>query len=145
MMKRILAFDVGDKRIGVAVSDALGITAQPVETYHRKGGAEKDAEYLLALAKKYAPCTLLFGLPRNMDGTYGEQAEKVKRFAQRLIDRWEGDYAFYVVPLDCPRGIQAGSNAACASLPSPRLLVADAGICATSLLGFTIGHVICGF
>ena len=59
-MKRILAFDVGDKRIGVAVSDALGITAQPVETYHRKGGAEKDAEYLLALAKKYAPCTLLF-------------------------------------------------------------------------------------
>ncbi|MBQ3652412.1 MAG: Holliday junction resolvase RuvX, partial [Clostridia bacterium] len=55
MMQRILAFDVGDKRIGVAVSDALGITAQPVETYHRKGGAEKDAEYLLALAKKYAP------------------------------------------------------------------------------------------
>ena len=52
MMQRILAFDVGDKRIGVAVSDALGITAQPVETYHRKGGAEKDAEYLLALAKQ---------------------------------------------------------------------------------------------
>ena len=77
MMQRILAFDVGDRRIGVAVSDALGITAQPLETYHRKGGAEKDAAYLLALAKKYAPCTLLFGLPRNMDGTYGEQAEKV--------------------------------------------------------------------
>jgi len=56
MMQRILAFDVGDRRIGVAVSDALGITAQPVETYHRKGGAEKDAEYLLNLAKKYAPC-----------------------------------------------------------------------------------------
>ena len=69
MMQRILAFDVGDRRIGVAVSDALGITAQPVETYHRKGGAEKDAEYLLNLARKYAPCTLLFGLPRNMDGT----------------------------------------------------------------------------
>ena len=53
------------------------------------------AEYLLQLAKKYAPCTLLFGLPRNMDGTYGEQAEKVKKFAQRLIDQWDGDYAFY--------------------------------------------------
>lgn len=50
-MQRILAFDVGDKRIGVAVSDALGITAQPVETYHRSGGAQKDAEYLLTLAK----------------------------------------------------------------------------------------------
>ena len=95
MMQRVLAFDVGDKRIGVAVSDALGITAQPVETYHRKGGAEKDAEYLLQLARKYAPCILLFGLPRNMDGTYGEQAEKVKKFAQRIIDRWDGDYAFY--------------------------------------------------
>ena len=91
MMQRILAFDVGDRRIGVAVSDALGITAQPVETYHRKGGAEKDAEYLLDLAKRYAPCTLLFGLPRNMDGTYGEQAEKVKKFAQRLIDQWDGE------------------------------------------------------
>ena len=44
-MQRILAFDVGDKRIGVAVSDALGITAQPVETYHRSGGAPKDAEH----------------------------------------------------------------------------------------------------
>ena len=95
MMQRILAFDVGDKRIGVAVSDALGITAQPVETYHRKGGAEKDAEYLLQLAKRYAPCTLLFGLPRKMDGTYGEQAEKVKKFAQRLIDQWDGPYDFY--------------------------------------------------
>ena len=95
MMQRILAFDVGDRRIGVAVSDALGITAQPVETYHRKGGAEKDAAYLLALAKRYAPCTLLFVLPRNMDGTYGEQAEKVKHFAQRLIDQWDGDYDFY--------------------------------------------------
>ncbi|MBQ7278680.1 MAG: Holliday junction resolvase RuvX [Clostridia bacterium] len=94
-MQRILAFDVGDKRIGVAVSDALGITAQPVETYHRKGGAEKDAAYLLQLAEKYAPCMLLFGLPRNMDGTYGEQAQKVKQFAQRIIDRWPGEYAFY--------------------------------------------------
>ena len=94
-MKRILAFDVGDKRIGVAVSAALGITAQPVETYHRKGGAEKDAEYLLSLARKYSPCMLLFGLPRNMDGTYGEQAEKVKRFAQRVLDNWDGEHAFY--------------------------------------------------
>ena len=95
MMKRILAFDVGDKRIGIAVSDALGITAQPVETYHRKGGTDKDVEYLLSLAKKYSPCQLLFGLPRNMDGTYGEQADKVKRFAQKIIDRWDGEYAFY--------------------------------------------------
>ena len=75
-MQRILAFDVGDKRIGVAVSDALGITAQPVETYHRSGGAQKDAEYLLTLAQKYAPCMLLFGMPRNMDGPTGNSLKK---------------------------------------------------------------------
>ncbi len=94
-MQRILAFDVGDKRIGVAVSDALGITAQPVETYHRKGGAQKDAEYLLELAKKYAPCMLLFGMPRNMDGSYGEQSEKVKKFAEKVLEGWDGPYDFY--------------------------------------------------
>lgn len=93
-MQRILAFDVGDKRIGVAVSDALGITAQPVETYHR-GGAQKDAEHLLTLAKKYAPCMLLFGMPRNMDGSYGEQSEKVKKFAEKVLEGWDGEYAFY--------------------------------------------------
>lgn len=94
-MQRILAFDVGDKRIGVAVSDALGITAQPVETYHRSGGAQKDAEYLLTLAKKYAPCMLLFGMPRNMDGSYGEQSEKVKKFAEKVLEGWDGEYTFY--------------------------------------------------
>ena len=94
-MQRILAFDVGDKRIGVAVSDALGITSQPVETYHRSGGAQKDAEYLLTLAQKYAPCMLLFGMPRNMDGSYGEQSEKVKKFAEKVLEGWDGEYAFY--------------------------------------------------
>lgn len=94
-MQRILAFDVGDKRIGVAVSDALGITAQPVETYHRSSGAQKDAEYLLTLAKKYAPCMLLFGMPRNMDGSYGEQSEKVKKFAEKVLEGWDGEYVFY--------------------------------------------------
>lgn len=94
-MQRILAFDVGDKRIGVAVSDLLGITAQPVETYTRCGNTEKDVNYLLSLANKYAPCKLLFGLPRNMDGSYGEQAEKVQKFAGRVLEKWEGEHDFY--------------------------------------------------
>lgn len=94
-MQRIVAFDVGDKRIGIAVSDALGITAQPIETYHRAGGAQKDADYLVSVAKKYIPCKIIFGLPRNMDGTYGEQAEKVKSFAAKVIALWNGEYDFY--------------------------------------------------
>ena len=68
-MQRILALDVGDKRIGVAVSDLLGVTAQPVETYHRVGSQKKDVAYIIELTKRYAPCKLLFGLPRNMDGS----------------------------------------------------------------------------
>lgn len=95
MMQRILALDVGDKRIGVAVSDALGITAQPVETYHRVGNQKKDADYILELAKRYAPCMLLFGLPRNMDGTYGEQAQKVRRFADLVLEGFGGEHNFY--------------------------------------------------
>ena len=42
MVGRLICFDVGERRIGIAVSDMLGITAQPVETYHRTGNLEKD-------------------------------------------------------------------------------------------------------
>ena len=80
-MMRVLALDVGDKRIGIAVSDPLGITAQGLETYNRTGDIEKDAEYIANFAKKYVPVRLLFGMPRNMDGSYGFQSEKVKEFA----------------------------------------------------------------
>lgn len=93
-MLRYLCFDVGERRIGVAVSDALGITAQGVETYTRQN-REKDREYLLALAKRYAPCKLIFGLPRNMDGSLGFQAERVKAFAEQLSMDWPDGYDYY--------------------------------------------------
>lgn len=94
-MRRVLALDVGDKRIGVAVSDPLGITAQGLETYTRTGDTEKDAEHIAELAKKYEPVRLLFGMPRNMDGSYGFQSEKVKEFAQAVLKVWDGEYAFF--------------------------------------------------
>ncbi|HPF53509.1 MAG TPA: Holliday junction resolvase RuvX [Clostridia bacterium] len=93
-MIRILALDVGEKRIGVAVSDALGISAQGVETYTRQN-RDKDVEHILELAKRYSPCKLLFGLPRNMDGSYGPQAEKIQRFADRILESWDGEHDFY--------------------------------------------------
>ena len=49
-MQRVLALDVGDRRIGLAVSDALGITAQGIETYTRTGDLEKDAAYIRSVA-----------------------------------------------------------------------------------------------
>lgn len=83
MQKRLLALDVGDRRIGIAVSDALGITAQPVQTYYRKGYGP-DMKHLSALAKEYETDTFLCGLPRNMDGTEGFQAQSVRAFAAQI-------------------------------------------------------------
>ena len=94
-MQRVLALDVGDKRIGLAVSDALGITAQGLETYVRTGDLEKDAAYVRAVAERYRPVRLLFGMPRNMDGSYGFQAEEVRAFADAVLNGWEGEHAFY--------------------------------------------------
>ncbi len=95
MAYRYFAVDVGDKRVGLAVSDALGITAQGLETYHRTGEDEKDAAYIRDYAKKYSPCRIVFGMPRNMDGSYGFQAEKVRAFADAVLARWDGEHVFY--------------------------------------------------
>lgn len=94
-MRRVLALDVGDKRIGIAVSDPLGLTAQGLETYTRTGDEAADAAYICSLAAQYAPVRLLFGLPRNMDGSYGFQSEKVKAFADLVLSGFEGEHAFY--------------------------------------------------
>ena len=80
MYERVLALDVGDVRIGLALSDALGLTAQPFDVYRRQGD-EQDVVFLLNIAKEKGAKTLLFGLPRNMDGSEGFQAEKVRAFA----------------------------------------------------------------
>lgn len=94
-MMRTLALDVGDKRIGVAVSDALGITAQGLETYWRSGSTKRDVEHIVELLTRYAPCRLLVGMPKNMNGTIGEQGEKVMRFAEAIQKVWEGELVYY--------------------------------------------------
>lgn len=83
MNERIIALDVGDRRIGIAVSDPLGITAQPIETYTRVGYGP-DVRRIAQLASEYDTNRILCGLPRNMDGTQGFQTEKVREFAAKL-------------------------------------------------------------
>lgn len=83
MEERIIALDVGDRRIGVAVSDLLGITAQPVQTYTRVGYGP-DVRHFADLAARYDTKRFLCGLPRNMDGTQGAQTGKVRDFAAQL-------------------------------------------------------------
>ena len=89
-----MALDIGEKRIGIAVSDPLGITAQGIETYHRTDDLEQDIAYLVKLASGYKPVKLVFGLPRNMDGSYGFQAQITREFADAVLAKWDGDHAF---------------------------------------------------
>lgn len=82
---RILALDVGDKTIGIAVSDELMFTAQGVETIRRTSFAN-DMKRLRELMETYQTNTLLVGMPKNMDGTIGPRGELVKEFARKAAD-----------------------------------------------------------
>lgn len=84
-MKRKVALDVGDVRIGVAVSDMLGITANPRETYIRKGKTfEEDIAYFVNYAKIEDADAFVIGLPLNMDGTEGPRVEVTREFGDAL-------------------------------------------------------------
>jgi putative Holliday junction resolvase len=81
-MKRILGIDIGDKRIGIAVSDLLGMTAQGIETYTRIG--DGDVDYIAGKAKEMGADTVVAGLPLNMNGTEGPAVEKVRAFMDEV-------------------------------------------------------------
>jgi len=80
---RILGLDLGSKTIGVAVSDGLGITAQGLEVIRRESG-RKDLERLREIVEEYEVGEIVVGLPVNMDGSLGPQAEKALAFAGKL-------------------------------------------------------------
>jgi len=73
-----LGLDIGEKRIGIAVSDLLGMTAQGVETYARTG--EGDAAYIAEKARKLGASLVVAGLPLNMNGSEGPSAQNVRAF-----------------------------------------------------------------
>jgi putative Holliday junction resolvase len=80
---KALGIDHGDARIGVAVSDELGMLAHPLETILVK--ETKDFVGRIAeLATREKATTIVIGMPRNMDGSYGPAAEKVRAFAEQL-------------------------------------------------------------
>lgn len=80
---RILGLDVGEKRIGLAVSDELGITAQGIDTVIRRETVA-DLNQIIEIIKEKEISKLVVGLPKNMNGTLGPQAEKVKEFVEKL-------------------------------------------------------------
>ncbi len=80
---RILGIDFGEKRVGVAVSDGLLLTAQGVGIIENRG-PRKLPEEVAAIAERYGAGVIVVGLPKNMDGSLGRKAEEAERFAERL-------------------------------------------------------------
>lgn len=82
-IKRILGLDIGDKRIGVAITDEIGITAQPVGTIDRSRTPACFKE-IIKIAKEYGAACIVAGLPKKLDGSSSPQTEKVESFIAEL-------------------------------------------------------------
>ncbi len=83
MAERILALDVGDRRIGLAITDPLGVTAQPLFTLHRST-LRADLKAIARFIRQHNVTTLVVGNPLHADGTPGAQAAKAQAFAKAL-------------------------------------------------------------
>ncbi len=81
---RILGIDYGDSRVGLAISDGLGITAQGLETINSNGNDKIVLKRLEELLEKYEISTFVIGMPINMNGTLGERVIKTKNFIHKL-------------------------------------------------------------
>lgn len=84
MEKCIAAFDIGDKRIGVAFSDPFGSYAVPSDTYFRTGRWEEDVKAVASIAEAHGAERIVCGLPLHADGTESAQTEKTRRFIAAL-------------------------------------------------------------
>ncbi|MDX9917473.1 MAG: Holliday junction resolvase RuvX [Gudongella sp.] len=86
-MERILGLDVGTKRIGVAISDALGITAQPLTVITRES-KKKDLAEIEALLSEYSVKKVVVGMPYNMNGTVGPSGEMARTVAEKIKNKF---------------------------------------------------------
>ena len=83
MIGRILAVDLGTRRIGLAISDPIGITAQPLPTLQTKGW-KITVEKISSIAEEHEVQSFVVGLPLRMDGSSGPEARQAERFAEKL-------------------------------------------------------------
>ena len=87
VVPRVLGLDVGDRRIGVAISDGLGLTAQPLFTLQRtgrKGDLKKELKWIRRLLRKHGVTEVVVGNPLHMSGEVSPQAVKAQAFAEAL-------------------------------------------------------------
>ncbi len=95
-MARVLSLDVGDKRIGIAVSDPSGTIAQGLRLYATTGSRTRDIAALGELVRELGVSRVVVGLPKNLDGSLGPRAQEMVRFAESLeresgvpVDLWD--------------------------------------------------------
>lgn len=89
LTQRAIGIDLGEARIGVAISDDLGMMAHPLETITVKEVADPVGR-IASFVERDKVGTIVLGMPRNMDGTYGPAAEKTRAFADKLRERIPG-------------------------------------------------------
>lgn len=91
---RIIGIDYGDARVGIAVSDLLGITAQGVKTIKNTGIKQLLGE-VKAVINEYKPEKIVIGLPKNMDGSEGFRVDATRDFAEKLKTVYKGEIVFW--------------------------------------------------
>lgn len=92
-MIRIMGLDVGDKTIGIAISDPLGFTSQGITTIMRKN-IKTDMRELREIIEEYGVQKVVIGLPKNMNNTLGPQGEKVVEFSEKFKKRFDLEVIF---------------------------------------------------
>ncbi|HVN22961.1 MAG TPA: Holliday junction resolvase RuvX [Syntrophorhabdales bacterium] len=92
---RTLSLDVGEKRIGIAISDSQASIAQPLKLYQR-GSLAQDIDEVKKLVREYDVSRIVCGLPKNLDGSIGKKAEAIVEFARKIeekthvpVDLWD--------------------------------------------------------
>ena len=92
---RALALDIGEKRIGIAISDTQQSIAQPLKLYKR-GSLSQDIDEVKKLVREHEVSRIVCGLPKNLDGSIGKKAEEIVEFARKLeektsvpVDLWD--------------------------------------------------------
>ncbi len=92
---RTLALDIGEKRIGLAISDSRQSIAQPLKLYKR-GSLAQDIDEVKRLVQEHEVTRIVCGLPKNLDGSIGKRAEAIVEFARKLeekisvpVDLWD--------------------------------------------------------
>ena len=88
-MKKALGIDLGAARVGLALSDDLGMLAHPLETVKVKGAGDM-ADYVAKIVKREGVKVVVVGLPRNMDGSHGPATVKTREFGEKLRGKVAG-------------------------------------------------------